>query len=535
MVIDDEVALELVGGVAKLADLRSEQSYRRHHEGGNGLGGHVGHARGVGEIVHHGRRRLCLVGYHVPCATPPSVVGRGRGQAAADVTDVGPRVPCRGRTEHVGSLALEDARHELIAELGLGAGPNEVRRAQLDAGQSSGLVGREGVTPHLGANLGLEVGGRQRQVGCHGGGHLAVGVQIRQGHQGGPRRFAGTLKGPRDGWPVGRPAVVFGIGAVNHRGGSLGQSRDGLEVTRISRHASDARTVVTSVAREHGDSVAPLDESASSCAASGPGPDDEKTCHRSPNCEQCSQFDTDADENQEQCSHFLSPCHTGPVPMGSRAEHRRRQTELIVSTAQQLVAREGAGALSLREVARELNMASSAIYRYFATRDELLTILILNAYNDMGAAVENADARVSTASHRDRFLEVARSLREWAMTHPHDYALILGTPVSGYVAPADTIAAAGRVPAVVGRIISHSASRSTSPASVTEMVDVDTVTAVTGPLDGPRLIDALSAWSAIYGLISFELFGHFVGSVTNNEAFFDAAMESWADRIGLSG
>ena len=214
--------------------------------------------------------------------------------------------------------------------------------------------------------------------------------------------------------------------------------------------------------------------------------------------------------------------------MGSRAEHRRRQTELIVSTAQQLVAREGAGALSLREVARELNMASS-------TRDELLTILILNAYNDMGAAVENADARVSTASHRDRFLEVARSLREWAMTHPHDYALILGTPVSGYVAPADTIAAAGRVPAVVGRIISHSASRSTSPASVTEMVDVDTVTAVTGPLDGPRLIDALSAWSAIYGLISFELFGHFVGSVTNNEAFFDAAMESWADRIGLSG
>ncbi len=221
---------------------------------------------------------------------------------------------------------------------------------------------------------------------------------------------------------------------------------------------------------------------------------------------------------------------------GVRAENRRRQTDLIVSTAQALVARNGASALSLREVARELNMASSAIYRYFATRDELLTTLIVNAYNDMGAAVEKADAKLSTAGHRERFVGVARAVRRWALRHPHDYALIFGTPVSGYVAPAGTIVAATRVSAVLGRILSQAeADTTTASPSAAEraMVDVDAVTAVTGPLSGPRVIDALSAWSAIYGLISFELFGHFVGSVKKNDTFFDAALHSWADRFGL--
>ena len=170
-----------------------------------------------------------------------------------------------------------------------------------------------------------------------------------------------------------------------------------------------------------------------------------------------------------------------------------------MSTAQALVARNGASALSLREVARELNMASSAIYRYFATRDELLTTLIVNAYNDMGAAVEKADAKLSTAGHRERFVGVARAVRRWALRHPHDYALIFGTPVSGYVAPAGTIVAATRVSAVLGRILSQAeADTTTASPSAAEraMVDVDAVTAVTGPLSGPRVIDALSAWSA---------------------------------------
>jgi hypothetical protein len=44
---------------------------------------------------------------------------------------------------------------------------------------------------------------------------------------------------------------------------------------------------------------------------------------------------------------------------------------------------------------------------------------------------------------------------------------------------------------------------------------------------------ALLAWSGLFGAVSFELFGHFVGSVTDADAFFDDAMRDLAALIGL--
>ena len=64
----------------------------------------------------------------------------------------------------------------------------------------------------------------------------------------------------------------------------------------------------------------------------------------------------------------------------------------IKAIARQHLATDGAN-LSLRAVARDMGMVSSAIYRYFPSRDDLLTALILDAYNALGAAVEAAEAR----------------------------------------------------------------------------------------------------------------------------------------------
>ena len=79
-------------------------------------------------------------------------------------------------------------------------------------------------------------------------------------------------------------------------------------------------------------------------------------------------------------------------PTGVVASARERvrdavRGEIIVAARVQL-GTEGAGALSLRAVARELGMASSAVYRYFKSRDELLTALIVEAYD---AHSEQAD------------------------------------------------------------------------------------------------------------------------------------------------
>src|SRR3954462_15401697 len=119
----------------------------------------------------------------------------------------------------------------------------------------------------------------------------------------------------------------------------------------------------------------------------------------------------------------------------SRTARERVRAELIgeiTEVARRHRARDGAAGLSLRAVAREMGMVSSAIYRYFASRDELLTALIVDAYDALGAAVERAEAAVDRADLLGRWLAACRAVREWALENPHEYALIYGSPVPGY-------------------------------------------------------------------------------------------------------
>ena len=126
-----------------------------------------------------------------------------------------------------------------------------------------------------------------------------------------------------------------------------------------------------------------------------------------------------------------------------RARVRAEMVDEIKSVARRHLAVDGAN-LSLRAVARDMGMVSSALYRYFASRDELLTALIIDAYNSMGEAAEHADAGVTDRSDLvGRWLAVARALRAWALARPHEYALIYGSPVPGYAAPADTVGPVG--------------------------------------------------------------------------------------------
>jgi AcrR family transcriptional regulator len=108
-----------------------------------------------------------------------------------------------------------------------------------------------------------------------------------------------------------------------------------------------------------------------------------------------------------------------------------------------------------------MGMASSAVYRYFPSRDELLTRLIIDGYDALGAAAEDADD--PTALPRERWLAACRAVRSWALTHPHEYALLYGSPVPGYAAPRDTVPSAARVGVVLGRILGDAARCRRSP------------------------------------------------------------------------
>ncbi|MGY1744416.1 TetR/AcrR family transcriptional regulator [Blastococcus sp. SYSU D00695] len=226
-----------------------------------------------------------------------------------------------------------------------------------------------------------------------------------------------------------------------------------------------------------------------------------------------------------------------PVPT-ARERVRAEITGEITDAARRQLAEVGAAGLSLRAVARELGMVSSALYRYFPSRDDLLTRLIIDGYDALGAAAEAADD--PAAAPAQRWLAVCRAVRTWARAHPHEYALLYGSPVPGYTAPADTVPAASRVGIVLGRVLGDAARAGLLPPAgggpAHGVVTPEAVAVLGGEhpaLDDDVRVRALLAWSAVYGAVSFELFGHLTGSVADGDRFFDEAMRALGRLIGL--
>lgn len=128
---------------------------------------------------------------------------------------------------------------------------------------------------------------------------------------------------------------------------------------------------------------------------------------------------------------------------GTPRQRAREQTlEDITRIGRRHLAEVGAAALSLRAVARELGVVSSAVYRYVANRDDLLTLLVVDAFTELGDEVEAAVGAAGSAAV-DRFSALAHAVRAWAVGEPSRWALLYGSPVPGYAAPAERTSAQG--------------------------------------------------------------------------------------------
>lgn len=245
---------------------------------------------------------------------------------------------------------------------------------------------------------------------------------------------------------------------------------------------------------------------------------------------------------------------TARTPIARTARERARQqiTAELLEVARTHLDRHGPGELSLRAIARDLGMVSSAVYRYVPNRDALLTLLIIDAYNDLGAAAESAEGAVARDELPQRFSAVCHAIRAWALAHPQQYALIYGSPVPGYSAPEDTIAPAGRIPALLIRILQDAATargtrepaeHSASDVSPVEVAVAEAIAPVRefagGAIPDGMLLRGLEAWSGVFGLVSFELFGHIQGAVLEGPdsrlAYFDHQVRDYAIRLGVGG
>ena len=226
------------------------------------------------------------------------------------------------------------------------------------------------------------------------------------------------------------------------------------------------------------------------------------------------------------------------MPGSIRADNRAALTHAILERASEQLAEVGPAALSVRQIARDLGMASSAVYRYFPSRDALLTALVVRAYDDLGEAVETGAA--AGTGVRGRFTGAAHGLRGWARAHPHEYALIYGSPVPGYAAPVDTVAPAVRVALVLlgavrdAQVEGGRVSVATRAVSAAERASVAPVRGLVEPaLDDEHTARALMAYATLFGQVSLELFGHMHNAVLDPAEHFATVVEQLADDLGL--
>jgi AcrR family transcriptional regulator len=229
--------------------------------------------------------------------------------------------------------------------------------------------------------------------------------------------------------------------------------------------------------------------------------------------------------------------------MSRREMLRNEMMEDIKDTARQQMAENGTAAISLSAISRKLGVSQPALYRYYSSRDDLVTALIIDAFTDLAVTLENTSQESSGASYHQRMAAIMRAYRAWALEHPLDFQLIYGNPIPGYHAPVEaTTPAARRGFAVIlavltqaysaGVLLPHPRQQRAAEELVFSLPAEDY-----GQEKGlPALVSYLGVmgWYHIHGMIMLELFHHTQEIIPDSDAFYNFEIESLLTNLGMA-
>ncbi len=189
--------------------------------------------------------------------------------------------------------------------------------------------------------------------------------------------------------------------------------------------------------------------------------------------------------------------------------------EKIKETAWKQIAEFGAPALSLRAIARDLQISAPAIYNYFPDRDALVTALIIDAYTSFGDSQLEARDAIPEKDMKARLHAIGMAYRTWALTYPQRYQLIFGTPIPGYEAPMVEVlpSAARSLSALVSVVEQLRASGKLNAASFPKVKEeykpeFEVWKTFGGNVDILSLSVAMLIWSRVHGIVSLEIAGN---------------------------
>ncbi|MGR4878050.1 TetR/AcrR family transcriptional regulator [Streptomyces sp. LARHCF249] len=208
----------------------------------------------------------------------------------------------------------------------------------------------------------------------------------------------------------------------------------------------------------------------------------------------------------------------GEATTTPRERYRQQVRAEIKERAWEQIAVAGASAVSLNAIAKHMGLSGAALYRYFTSRDELVTELVRDAYQSLVGAFRTVAARGD-----GDLAGLAYALREWALDDPQRYFLVYGTPLPGYRTPADVAVTASEI---MGILLEACASLPADGPATSFETDVEAQRKGAAALAPPGVLHlAVSFWSRLHGVLAMELGGHFTGMGFDPALLFQAELD----------
>jgi AcrR family transcriptional regulator len=233
-----------------------------------------------------------------------------------------------------------------------------------------------------------------------------------------------------------------------------------------------------------------------------------------------------------------------PTVMSRRDRVRAATVEEIKETARRILVAEGTDGLSLRAIAREMGMTAPALYRYFASREDLLVALITDLYDEMADTMEAARDAEPEDDVPARLAAASRTFRSWAVGHPREFGLLFGSPIPGVEMPEEEDGggtdAGRRLGEIFGELLARLYLERPFPIPADDEIDATLRGELAEwarelppglPLGLAQVF--LSCWIRIYGTVAMEVFGHLTFAVSDGGPMFEAELRELAGRLGF--
>ena len=222
------------------------------------------------------------------------------------------------------------------------------------------------------------------------------------------------------------------------------------------------------------------------------------------------------------------PGMPAPEPPPMRERYRAHVRHEVKQAALRQLAEAGPAAVSVSAIGKQLGVSGPALYRYFASRDELLTELAIDAYHDLADALSAAASRAPGSGPRARLEDMARAYRSWALDQPHRYRLLFGPPLPGYDAHAERLVGASqRAMSQLLDVLREFSDGTIEPSAEPLASQLAAWAQRQDPgIDPATALRAVLIWSRLHGIVSLEISGNFASMGIDPGQLFETQLAS---------